>query len=116
MKLTSLNHYQTFYVRHFFFAILLTALISLTGCSDAGMLPGPLFSSNFPPDGPPNYQNGMVDGCKTAAGAVGGSIYGLIYANYYYDVDQAINDHVYYKAWKDGYHYCKYEFDGIHLS
>jgi hypothetical protein len=86
-------------------------LIFVTGCSAVGMSPGPMFASNFPPDGPPNYQQGMIDGCKTASGAVGYSLYGLIYPDVYYDVDKALNDKVYYKAWKDAYFYCKYEFD-----
>jgi len=94
-------------------------LISLSACNSldsAGMMPGPLFATNFPPKGPPNYQQGIVDGCKTASGAVGGSLYSIIYDQVYYDVDKAINDKVYYTAWKDGYDYCKLEFDSTPMS
>ena len=76
-----------------------------------GMLPGPFFSRNFPPPGPPNYQQGILDGCKSAVGAIGNSLYSSFYNGVYYDVDKALNDKVYYKAWKDGWFYCKYEHD-----
>ena len=87
-------------------------LLMITGCNAPnGLLPGPLFSSNFPPPGPPNYQQGIMDGCRTAIGASASGFYALMYNKVYYDVDKAINDTVYYKAWKDGYFYCKYEHD-----
>jgi hypothetical protein len=86
-------------------------LLLLTACGPVGMFPGPFFSRNFPPPGPPNYQQGMIDGCKTASGAVGGGLYNVFYSDVYYDVDKAINDQVYYRAWKDGYLHCKYEHD-----
>lgn len=87
-------------------------LVLLTACGGpVGFYPNPLYSRNFPPPGPPNYQQGMMDGCRTALGAVGNAIYGMIYNKIEYDVDKALNDEVYYRAWKDGYLYCKYEHD-----
>lgn len=91
-------------------AILL--LLSVTSCASYnGLMAGPIFGSNFPPPGPPNYQQGMVDGCRTALAALGNTFQGFIHAGVHYDVDKALNDNVYYKAWKDGYFYCKYEHD-----
>lgn len=89
------------------------ALVLLCACTDAtGRLwPTPLLSRNFPPPGPPNYQQGMMDGCQTAQAAIGNALYGVMHAGVHYDVDMALNDRVYYKAWKDGYFYCKYEHD-----
>jgi hypothetical protein len=94
-----------------FLGILLVLLVA--SCSPAGgtLWPTPMLSGSFPPPGPPNYQQGMMDGCRTAQGAVGNSIYGAIHAGVHYDVDKALNDRVYYKAWKDAYFYCKYEHD-----
>jgi hypothetical protein len=86
-------------------------VLASCGFQSNGFFPGPFFARDFPPPGPPNYQQGMTDGCKTALGAVGSSLYGMLYNSVYYDVDKALNDEVYYKAWKDGYFYCKYEFD-----
>jgi len=65
----------------------------------------------FPPPGPPNYQKGMIQGCKTALGAHGHTLWGMFHHGFHYDVDKALNDRVYYQAWKDAYYYCKYEFD-----
>lgn len=90
----------------------LALVFLLVGCSGPNaLMPGPLFSSNFPPPGPPNYQQGMIDGCQTALAALGNGLYGYMHAGVHYDVDAALNDNVYYKAWKDGYFYCKYEHD-----
>ena len=88
-------------------------LLFATACTDGtGKLwPTPLWSRSFPPPGPPNYQQGMMDGCETAQGAVGSSVYAAVHSGIHYDVDKALNDKVYYKAWKDGYFYCKYEHD-----
>lgn len=91
---------------------LVAILALLTACnSPMSLFPGPLFASNFPPPGPPNYQQGMNDGCATALTAIGTSTYGTDYNHVHYDVDKALNDPVYYKAWKDAYFYCKYEHD-----
>ena len=96
-------------------SIYLTGLLALTACnimSPNAILPGPFFGRDFPPPGPPNYQQGMIDGCRTALGAVGSGPYGtFIHAGFHQDVDKALNDPVYYKAWKDAYFYCKYEHD-----
>lgn len=91
--------------------IYLAFLVVITGCTSNTFFPGPLFATNFPPPGPPNYQQGMIDGCRTALSAIGNSLLGLMNAGVHYDVDAAINDKVYYKAWKDGYFHCKYEHD-----
>jgi hypothetical protein len=99
--------------------ILISLTLNLTACGslgEVGMLPGPVFASSFPPDGPPNYQQGMVDGCKTASGATGGAFINLIYDEVYYDVNKAINDRIYYTAWKDGFDYCKYDLDSTPLG
>ncbi len=90
---------------------LLGLILAMAACGPVGMFPGPMFATNFPPDGPPNYQQGIIDGCKTASTASGGGFYNLMYNEVYYDVDKALNDSVYYKAWKDGYFYCKFELD-----
>jgi hypothetical protein len=91
------------------FAVIL-ACVLVTACGDGVRnWPAPLFSSNFPPPGPPNYQQGMMDGCETAQAAIGNAIYGVMHSGVHYDVDAALNDQVYYKAWKDGYFYCKFE-------
>jgi hypothetical protein len=100
-------------------AILIITAINLSGCGtldSVGLAPGPMFATNFPPDGPPNYQHGITDGCKTASGATGGAIMSLIYDQVYYDVNQAITDEVYHQAWKDGYAYCKFDLDSAPMS
>jgi len=91
--------------------IFLLMLLSLTACGPVAFFPNPVFSRGFPPEGPPNYQQGMIDGCRTALAALGNSVYGIMHAGVHYDVDKALNDNVYYTAWKDGYFYCKYEHD-----
>lgn len=87
-------------------------LLSQTACSSvqnfADVFPGPIFADNFPPPGPPNYQGGMVDGCKTAKSAMSGS-YGTFTEGYVFNVNLGLTDTVYYKAWKDGFNYCKGE-------
>lgn len=93
------------------FVIILSLFFTIACTSNNGFSPGPLFARNFPPPGPPNYQQGMIDGCRTALSAIGNSVYGFMHAGVHYDVDKAINDKVYYKAWKDAYFYCKYEHD-----
>jgi hypothetical protein len=92
---------------------LLIAVLALSACNTPNTIfPGPFFSRNFPPEGPPNYQQGMLDGCRTALGAVGSGPYGtFVHAGFHQDVEKALNDPVYYKAWKDAYFYCKYEHD-----
>lgn len=98
---TSVRAGQKFY--------LVSSLLLLQGCAAAG---NPLLSTNFPPPGPPNFEKGMLDGCKTAASAIGaGTVLGAIYNTVQYDVDQSLNDKVYARAWQDGYHYCKYSMD-----
>lgn len=82
-----------------------------SACSPSGMVDAPLLSSNFPPPGPPNYQQGMKDGCSTALSAIANSLLGVAHSGVHYDVNAALHDKVYYKAWKDGYFYCKYEHD-----
>lgn len=89
----------------------LLTLFVMASCSTAGPGVSPLFSGDFPPPGPPNYQQGMIDGCSTAIGAIGNAAFGAIHSGVHYDVDSALNDRVYYRAWKDGYFYCKYEHD-----
>ena len=76
------------------------------------LFPRPLFmTSDFPPAGPPNYQQGMIEGCKTALGVSGNFIFSYFHWGVHYDVDKALNDPVYYQAWKDSYLYCRFEFD-----
>ena len=94
----------------------LIVLLLCSGCSlfapNNAIIPGPFYADNFPPPGPPNYQQGMIDGCKTALGAIGSGPYGtFIHSGWHQDYDKAMNDTVYYKAWKDAYFYCKYEHD-----
>lgn len=91
---------------------LLSSLVVLSACGNsAPFASSPVFSRNFPPPGPPNYQQGMVDGCRTALSAISHSLGGYMNAGIHYDVDKALNDNVYYKAWKDAYFYCKYDKD-----
>lgn len=90
---------------------LAAVLLALPACGPVALFPAPVFMRNFPPEGPPNYQQGMIDGCRTALGAVGNSSWSIFHRGIHYDVDKAINDQVYYKAWKDAYFYCKYEHD-----
>ena len=97
------------------FRALLSAglLISLTACSAnntlGGIFPGPIFARNFPPPGPENYTSGMKDGCKTAISAMApAKLYGAT-EGYVFNANLGITDIVYYKAWKDGYNYCKGE-------
>ncbi len=96
-------------IRKFFHLSLLLALPSC--CSVNVMLPAPIFSHDFPPKGPPNYEQGLIDGCKSGMAAGGRAVTSLIYDKLYYDVEKALLDKVYYKAWRDGYNYCRYEGD-----
>ncbi len=98
-------------LRVFIFKVIASALLfSLTACSNHafvnGIFPGPIFARNFPPPGPENYQSGMKDGCETAKSAASG-VYGTFANGYVFNVNMGLNDAVYYKAWKDGYNYCK---------
>ena len=51
--------------------LILPILLTSCGFQSNGFFPGPLFARDFPPPGPPNYQQGMIDGCQTALTAVG---------------------------------------------
>ncbi len=93
---------------------LVSSFLLLTACGSIG---GPLVSSDFPPPGPANFEKGMLDGCKSAASAIGGgTVLGAVYDKVYLDVEQSINDKIYARAWDDGFHYCKYSLDATLLT
>ena len=87
--------------------------LAISACnSTSSMYPAPMYSGQFPPDGPPNFQQGMIDGCKSAIAATGPYVYGFWYATtggIYYDVQSMLTDRVYDEAWHDGFLYCKFD-------
>jgi hypothetical protein len=56
---------------------------------------------------PPKYRQGFKDGCETGNSAYGGAHYRNLGYKYTQDLTM-INDPEYYKAWQNGYRYCRW--------
>lgn len=85
----------------------LVLMIALTGCESMHMDPGfakPFHLDLTPPEGPPNYQQGYVDGCKSGWSGYSTGFNKTFYS--YYQDPAKVKDPVYYQVWKDAYAYC----------
>ena len=57
-----------------------------------------------PPDGPPHYQQGWLDGCESGLKGYGNN-FNKVFHKYKQDPELAQNPE-YYQIWKDAYGYC----------
>jgi hypothetical protein len=83
------------------FIVLAMMLIMLDGCA---WMTKPMSLDMTPPPGPPEYQQGFLDGCETAIGAYANPFYKTFHTAKQ-DAELAQNK-VYYQIWKDAYAYC----------
>jgi len=59
------------------------------------------------PEGSPTFQQGWEDGCDSGLGVYGSYHYRVKAYRFRQDYTQ-INNPEYYRAWKDGYGYCRW--------
>lgn len=93
------------YIKHS--VALLTVLFCITGCTSGHMdfnWAKPVHLDMTPPDGPPEYQQGYVDGCNSGWKAYT-TTFNKVWGKYEQDPYLAQNP-VYYQIWKDAYAYC----------
>lgn len=87
--------------------VMLSSLLLLTGCGASKTDFGFMRSAQLvmqPPEGPPEYQQGWMDGCES--GYAGYSLTSnKLFHSWRQDPILARNP-VYYQSWKDAYQYC----------
>lgn len=88
--------------------LLLLAAINLTSCtnfkSELGWAKPSALVMKDPPPGPPEYQQGFIDGCESGFSGYGNNFNKLFHG--YKQDPYLINNPLYYQIWKDAYSYC----------
>ena len=89
-------------------AITAGLLGSMCACTYVHVSPGWARSGDSlmePPPGPPEYQQGFLDGCESGFSGYGNS-FNKLFWTWKQDPQLAENNPVYYQIWKDAYTYC----------
>ena len=63
------------------------------------------------PKGPPEYMEGWKDGCESGLSAMTNDYYKTFYT--FQQNNDLIGNELYYKAWKDTYHFCRHYAYGM---
>lgn len=98
--------------------IFVSACAAITGSGETR--PGmPPFMPGAPKGGPPEFQEGWLDGCETGISAHGSSYYRSTFK--FKQNPTLVTNPIYYKAWKDGENYCRtyifaYSFRNLEVS
>ncbi len=86
------------------YLVIIACILMLSACSSK--LGGPkAFGMGDVPDGPPDFQEGWRDGCKTGMGTMAPNYYKTFYK--FTQNTHKIQNKMYYQAWKDAYTYCR---------
>jgi hypothetical protein len=87
--------------------VLLVLSISTTACSGLS-LKTPATLDMTPPDGPPEYQQGWLDGCTSGLSTVNTNA-NLFFGSHEYTLDAELwKQNLYRIVWKDAYNFCTY--------
>lgn len=95
-------------IQYRLFLILFVAVVSLSGCAVFKPLGGPYYAQHIltqPPEGPPLFQKGWLDGCHTGIATTGSHIHKLAYG--FKQDYKLVHNFEYYTGWKVAWSYCQ---------
>lgn len=103
-------------MKHIITVLLLLTLAGCTGAHGKIDLRKPLSFHFTPPPGPPEYEQGWMDGCESGSNAYVNPFY-KTFKFYKYKQDAELrNNKMYYQVWKDAYFYCALQWEGINST
>lgn len=91
------------------YCVIILVMLMVSGCTSAGHMSWTKAAGAdyTPPPGPPEYQQGFLDGCETGRSA---------YANHFYKMflqskqdEKLAGNPMYYQVWQDAYLYCWFQ-------
>lgn len=80
--------------------VLVLVLVFMVGCK-----PRPWTMAHAPEDATPEFKMGWNDGCESGLAAYGNDVYKAAYE--FKQNIEMINHPLYFRAWTDGYQYCR---------
>jgi len=100
----------TFLISLFIFAGLLTGC---TGVNHSFDWKKPVSLDMNPPEGPHNYQQGWVDGCKSGLASTNTDLHQTL-GSYKFTLSKELRyDKLYGRAWRYGYNHCGYSMKSL---
>ncbi|MEM7617231.1 MAG: hypothetical protein AAF195_02490 [Pseudomonadota bacterium] len=93
--------------------IVILSLLLVNCKSDFGNKFGPAYwiFDLAPKNAAPEYKQGWLDGCETGLASMTNDFYKTFYT--FQQTNEMLGNEVYYKAWKDTYHFCRHYSYGI---
>lgn len=94
-------------------ALIIISCVACTGPNHSFTLRKPMALDMNPPEGPENYQQGWLDGCKTGVASTSTAFYQTVGA-YRFTLDNNLRyDRLYNTAWRYGFNHCGYTMKAL---